>query len=175
MKTKKILLMLLILIFILYPTILVYAASYEAFFPFLINLSGWEAEKADGADIDMSGMTAITAAREYTSGNKKFEAAILIGQMMAGAWNPGYQEGFKMETPDIVMEVKKINGFMVFNSYEKNRSSGLIMVLLKEAVVEGSAGAVFSFSFNGIESEEALKLAQKFDWKKVKEKVEEIK
>jgi len=174
MKTKNILLMLLISIFILNPAILVYAASYEAFFPFLINLSGWEAEKPDGADINMAGVTAISAARKYTSGNKKFEAAILIGQMMMGAWNPGYQEGFKMETPDIMMEIKKINGFMVFNSYEKNKSSGLIMVLLKEAMMEGSAGAVFSFSFNGIESEAALKLAQKYDWKKVKEKVEEI-
>ena len=72
--------MLLISTFILYPAVLVYAASYEAFFPFLINLSGWEAEKPDGADIDMSGVTAISAARKYTSGNKEFEAAILIGQ-----------------------------------------------------------------------------------------------
>ncbi len=175
MKTKKMFLMFLISIFILFPALLVYAASYQDFIPFLIDLPGWKAEKPDGADIDMVGVTAISAARKYTSGNKKIEAAILIGQMMMGAWNIGYQEGFKMETPDIKLEVKKINGFMVFNSYEKDKSSGLIMVLLNEAMAEGSTGAVFSFSFKGMNGEEAVKLAQKFDWKKVKAKVEKIK
>jgi hypothetical protein len=175
MKTKKMLLIFVISIFVLIPALSVYAASYEDFFPFLIELSGWKAEKPDGADIKMAGQVSISAARKYSSGDKEFEAAILIGQMMMGAWNIGYQEGFKMETPDMMMEVKKINGFMVFNSYEKNKSSGLIMVLLNEATSEGSTGAVFSFSFVGMNGEEAVKLAQKFDWEKVKTKVEKIK
>ncbi len=147
----------------------------ELKFPFLIDLSGWKAEKPDGADIDMAGQISISAARKYSSGDKNFEAVILIGQMMMGAWNIGYQEGFKMETPDIMMEVKNINGFMVFNSYEKNKSSGLIMVLLNEATAEGNTGAVFSFLYKGMNGEEAVKLAQKFDWKKVKAKVGKIK
>jgi hypothetical protein len=42
------------------------------------------------------------------------------------------------------------------------------MVLLQEASQDGSGGAVFTVAFESVSSDEGMKLAQKFDWNKMK-------
>ena len=83
MKTKKMFLMFVISIVILFPTLLVYAASYQDFIPFLIDLPGWKAEKPDGADIDMAGVIAISAARCRTTSHPRTAALTLFGSRMS--------------------------------------------------------------------------------------------
>ena len=172
-NVKKCFLFIIILAFSFLPLEL-YADAYESLFPLLIDLSGWDGEAPDGVDMSYTGMRAITATREYGNGDKKIEVAILIGMQTMGAWNPGYQEGFKMETTDTLMEVKKINGFPVFYTYEKDEHSGAIMVLVQEALNKPDSGAVFLFNFKGLKIEEAHKVAQEFNWKKIKEKIEKL-
>ena len=152
-----------------------YAESFDALLPLMVDLPGWEADKADGADVSATGVRAITAYRSYSNGERTLEANILIGMQAAAAWMPNYQEGFKTETPDGVMEVKKINGFLVFYVFEHEGGSGGIIVLLRDAKSKTDLQSVFSVTFQGLSREEAMQTAQRFSWQKMKEKVALIK
>jgi hypothetical protein len=152
-----------------------YAASFDGLLPLMVDLPGWEADTADGADVNASGVRAVTVYRSYSNGDRTFEANILIGMQAAAAWMPDYREGFKTETPEGVMEVKKINGFLVFYAFEQEGGSGGIVVLLQEARSKADLQAVFSVSFEGLSREEGLKAAQSFNWQKMKEQVANIK
>ena len=152
-----------------------YAESFDALLPLMVDLPGWEADKADGADVSATGLRAITAYRSYSNGERTLEANILIGMQAAAAWMPNYQEGFKTETPDGVMEVKKINGFLVFYVFEHEGGSGGIIVLLRDAKSKTDLQSVFSVTFQGLSREEAMQTAQRFSWQKMKEQVALIK
>jgi len=90
-------------------------------------------------------------------------------------WNPMYYEGFKIEADDSVLDVKKTDGFFVFHSYQKQDKTGMCIVLLQEASQQERTGAVFAFSYEGIEDSEGRELAQKFNWKKMSEIIKETK
>jgi len=145
-----------------------YAQSYNSLLPLLVDLSGWNGEKPQGMEMDYGGAKAITATREYEKGDSDLTAAVIVGRQMQGSWNPAYQEGFKMETTEMSMVVERVNGFLVFHTFDKTSSDGLVMVLLQEASPDGSEGAVFTFAFESLSSDEGMKLAQKFNWNKMK-------
>jgi hypothetical protein len=89
---------------------------------------------------------------------------------------PDYEEGYRMETPEGLMEVKKIAGFLVYYMFERESNSGGIVVLIQEAMAsKPDVGAVFAISFEGLPLEEALKTAQRFSWAKMKEQVAKLK
>jgi hypothetical protein len=152
------------------------AASYEALLPLLVDLPGWEAEPADGADASFEGMRAVTVYRTYESGDRRFEVNFLAGTQAGMTWMPDYKEGYKMETPEGLMEVKRIAGFLVYYTFERESSSGGIVVLIQEAVAsKPDTGAVLAISFEGLALEEALKMAQRFSWAKMKDQVAKLK
>ena len=140
-----------------------------------MDLPGWEAGPADGADASASGMRAVTAYRTYDSGDRRFEVNLLIGSQAMMTWMPDYKEGFKMETPEGVMEVKKIAGFLVFYMFEREDQSGGIVVLLQDPWSKPDMGAVLAINFQGLALDEALKTAQRFSWAKMKEQVGRLK
>lgn len=166
---------LLALLVLVLPVLGVYAAGYDALLPLLVDLPGWEAEPADGADASASGMRAVTVYRAYESGERRFEVNILVGMQAGMTWMPDYKEGFKLETPEGVMEVKKINSFLVFYTFEQEDNSGGIVVLLQDGATNPDMGAVFAISFEGLALDEALKTAQHFSWVKMKEQVARLK
>ena len=90
-------------------------------------------------------------------------------------WQTDYEEGYKVETPEGLMEVKKIAGFLVYCMFERENSSGGIMVLVQDGASKPDAGAVFAISFEGLALDEALKTAQRFSWAKMKEQVGKLK
>jgi len=151
-----------------------YSQSYNSLTPLLVDLPGWSGESPQGMDLDYSGTRAITATREYEQGDKTANAAIIVGRQMEGTWNAAYQEGFMMETTEISMAVERIRGFLVFHSFDKTSSNGVIVVLIQEASPDGSEGAVFSFAFEGVGKDEGMKLAQRFDWNKMKAAVSKL-
>ncbi len=157
------------------PAAVSFASDYDGFLPLLIDLSGWNAEPADGADASAAGMKAVTANRTYENGDRKIEANLLVGTQAGAAWMPDYKEGYKMETPEGIMEVKKINGFMVSYIYEKESKSGGIVVLLQDDPSKPDMGAVFAINFEGITLDEALKTAQRFSWQKMKDQAARLK
>jgi len=71
--------------------------------------------------------------------------------------------------------VKKINGFLVFYMFEQEDQSGGIVVLPQDDATKPDMGAVFAISFEGLALDEALKIAQRFSWAKMKEQVARLK
>jgi len=164
-----------VLLLLVVPAAL-FAASYDPLLPLLVDLAGWQAEKAEGLDLSQAGMQSVSVFREYTSGGKGLSTAILLGTQVGATWMSEYREGFKVESTGSAMEVRRIDGFLVYQGFDTEDSSGGIIVLLIETTAEKpETGAVFAFTFDGIPLDEALKLAQKFDWKKMKEVAARVK
>jgi hypothetical protein len=151
------------------------AAALDNLLALMVDLPGWEADKADGADMTAQGVHAITASRSYRSGERTFEASILIGTQAVSSWMPTYKEGYKVETPDGTMDVRKIGGFLAWETFEKEGGSGGILVLLQEAPKDTDTGAVFAVSFTGLSGEEGMKMAQRFSWPRMKEEAGKLK
>ena len=158
---------------ILIPAVSIYPQSYESLLPLLVDLPGYKGEEPEGLDVSSSDLKAVSVSREYSKGESELHAGILVGQQSAGVWNPGYQEGLKMETPEGIMEVKQEGGFLMFHSYNKKKQEGMIAVLLDKGSAD-TGGAVFVFTYRGIDNENGLSLAKKFDWKKIEAKVQGI-
>ncbi len=157
------------------PALQAGAAGLDSLLPLLVDLPGWEAEPADGGDASSGGVRAVMAYRTYQSGDRRFEVNLAYGMQASAVWAPGYQEGYRMETPEGLLEVKKIGGFLVHYVFETTTQSGGIVVLLQDAPENENTGAVLAITFEGLPLEEALKTAQRFSWAKMKEKVAALK
>jgi len=175
MKKTGVLFTALLALLLALPVLQAEAAGYDALLPLLVDLPGWEAEPADGADASAQGMRAVTAYRTYESGDRRFEVNLLIGSQAMMTWMPDYKEGFKVETSEGLMEVKKIAGFLVFYTFEREGNSGGILVLLQDPGNKPEMGAVLAISFEGLALDEALKNAQRFPWARMKEQVGKLK
>ena len=163
-----------LIVLLLVPLVL-FAASFESLLPLLVNLPGWKANEAEGADLSSVGSKGITAVRNYSRGDSTLDVVIMVGMQVQGVWNAGYKEGLKTEDAETSIQVQKIDGFLVTTGVDKKRSdSGGVFVLLKEVAGKPDSGAVFALSYEGLKLDEALKLARNFDWKKIKAAVEKL-
>lgn len=133
--------------------------SYQRFVPFLIDLDGWKANKAEGMSLEMANNTMITAMRKYDRGPAHLEAQITTGQAAQAALAVT-QTGINLETADGRMKTSTIDGLKAVTSYNVKDKSGAIIVALGTA-------AMFNMSYRGIADEEALTLARKFNWKAI--------
>jgi hypothetical protein len=143
------------------------ANVYESLYPFLIPLPGWEAGESAGVNIDEGGWQMINASREYTRGEQSLAATILIGNLVteAAATVPDTMD---VDSSQARMAVKTIRGFRVTLAHDKVERSGAVTVLL---LPPEQAGAAFVLAYKELSDEEAMALAQKFDWEKMREKV----
>ena len=64
-----------------------------------------------------------------------------------------------------------LNGFQVQTVYDKKENSGSVTVFLTH---EQTEGAFFNLLYAGISEKEAIGLAKKFDWKKIKSKIQSL-
>jgi len=133
--------------------------AFQRYFPFLVDLDGWQGKKPDGVAMEMPGNNMITATREYQRGAARLHAQILFGVAAKGAL-AAMQTGMNIETSDGRMNTSTIDGMTVTRSFNFKDKSGAILVAL------GTSG-MLSVSFNGIPDDEALMLAKKFDWKAI--------
>ncbi len=133
------------------------AQSFQRFYPFLVELQGWTANKPDGMAMDMPGNSMITATREYRRGDARLNAQIVTGPAAQGA-AAATQSNVNIETAEAHMRTATIDGLPVARSYTVKDKSGVILVAL-------GAKAMFSMSFTGIGEDEALAIAKQFDWK----------
>ncbi|MBN2514849.1 MAG: hypothetical protein JXC33_02325 [Deltaproteobacteria bacterium] len=147
----------------------VYADSYQALYPCLIDLPGWEGKEPKGVKMEMPGMNMINATREYRQGDKKINAMVVVGNpAMASAAVP--QGMMNMETDEMKIAMTTIQGFKVHTVYNKKEHSGAVTVILLPGQAGG--GAIFTFSFEGLTETEAMNLAQTYDWKTIQTKVQ---
>jgi hypothetical protein len=129
--------------------------SFQRFVPFLVELPGWTGKKPDGMTMELAGSSMIT--RAYERGAANVNAAVLTGLAAQGVL-AATSTGIKIETADMHMTTSTIDGLQVTKTYTVSNKAGGIMVGLGPA-------AVFTFSYTGIDEDEALGLAMKFDWK----------
>lgn len=146
------------------------AARYETFSPLLVDLEGWEGGSVQGMDMASSGMTMVSATREYTRDGQQVVANLTIsgeGVALEPEAQPLAQEG-KFETPDSLVHTTTVDKFMVTLSHSKQDNTGGVVVPLA-TYRGGTGGATFTLSYDGIGAEEALSLAQQFDWQAMRE------
>ena len=131
--------------------------AFRRYLSLFIDLDGWKGGKPDGMTMEMSDNSMTTAKRDYTRGPAQLHASVVTGPAAAGALATT-KTGMKIETSEGHMISTTMNGFPVTKSYNVPQKSGALLVALGPA-------AMFSGSYNGMTEDEALPLAQKFDWK----------
>ena len=163
--------------FLLFLTVAVFCESYKPLLSCLIDLPGWEAEEASGMDPDDWVMTTgakqdlITATRDYEKGDKSLSAIIQVGPGIAAMYSDA-EEG-KFDAGGMNITLKKIKGFLTHIEHHQEESIDYcdIRVVLSS---QEKSGALFMLTSEGITEEEALKIAQKFDWDLMRKKAESL-
>ena len=131
--------------------------AFQRFVPLLVDLDGWQGKKADGMSMEMTNVSMTTATRDYQKGSAQVHASVVVGQTAAGALAP-LQNAMNIQTSEGHMVTATMHGMPVLKSFTtKDKSGSLIVGLAKDAM--------FSFAYNGLSEDEALALAEKFDWK----------
>ena len=133
--------------------------AFQRFLPLLVDLGGWQGKKPDGMSIEMPNNSMTTATRDYQRGAAQLHAGVVMGQAAAGALAP-IQSGMNVETTDGHMITSTMHGLPVMKTFNTQQKSGTIIVALGK-------DAMFSLSYNGVTEDEALSLAEKFDWKAI--------
>jgi hypothetical protein len=133
--------------------------AFQRFLPLLVDLDGWQGKKPDGMSMEMPNMSMTSATRDYRRGPAQVHASVMIGQAAAGTLAP-FQAGMNIQTGDGHMLTSTMHGFQVIKTFNTQQKSGAVLVALGKE-------ALFSFSYNGITEDEALPLAEKFDWKAI--------
>ena len=150
----------LIAVSMLWPPSSVFAEqAFQRFLPLLVDLNGWQGKKPEGMSMEMTNNSMTTATRDYRRGAAQLHAAVVIGQAAAGALAP-IQSGMNVQTTEGHMISSTMHGLSIIKTFNTKQSSGAIMVALGK-------DALFSLSYNGINEDEALALAEKFDWKAI--------
>lgn len=131
--------------------------AFRRYLPLFVDLDGWQGKKPDGMTMEMPNNSMTTATREYTRGSSQLHASVVTGPAAAGALAMT-KAGMNVETSEGHMISTTMNGFAISKTYNVPQKSGAVLVAL-------GAAAMFSVSYNGMTEDEALPLAQKFDWK----------
>ncbi len=146
------------------------AESYEELYECLIDLKDWEMGDPEGMKLEQPGFKMIHAMREYSRESKEVSAMIMMGTQVASSL-PSSEGMMNMETSEGKFEFKEVDSFKVYIVFDKKKNSGVITVLLTPKV---TVDAVFSLSYENMTSEEALELSKKFDWKKIRKRVDAL-
>lgn len=145
-----------------------WAGDHDSLTPLLIDLKGWTAEKAEGMSMEMAGMKTINATRTYKKDKKEVNAVLMVtGQAML----QGNMQTMNFESEDAKVSISDIDGFHVQVMFDKKQHSTAIVVMLAKS---DKHGAMFSVSCEGLENDDAMKIAKTFDWKKMKKMIEPL-
>ncbi len=140
------------------------ADSSNVIKPLLKEIKAWSAEKAEGMSMNMGEIKMINASRSYKKNGNTIDVVIIVGSapMIQGHMQ---MPQMNIDSSEGSMNIDNINGFKVFKAYDKKEKEGHIMVFLFS---KAKYGSIFMFNYSGISSEKALKIAEGFDWKNMK-------
>jgi len=159
-KSRSVILALLLMLPVLWAASSARAEpAFQRLTPLLIDLDGWQGKKPDGMSMDMPNGSMTTATREYQKDSAKANASVVVGQTAVGALAP-MVTGMNINTSEGHMLTDTLQGMKVLKTYTTAQKSGALLVALDK-------DAMFSFSYSGLAEDEALALAQKFDWKAI--------
>ena len=133
--------------------------AFQRFLPLLVDLDGWQGKKPDGVSMEMANMSMTTANRDYTKGSAELHAVVVVGQAAVAGLAP-LQSGMNIQTAEGHMVTAQMHGMNVLKGYNnKDKSGSLIVGVTKDAM--------FNVSYKNMTEDEALALAEKFDWKAI--------
>jgi hypothetical protein len=159
-RSRQVFFCLLMLLIVFSPLSSLHADQpFQRFLPFLIDLDGWQGKKADGMSMQMTNVNMTTATRDYSRGSAQLHASVVLGQAAEGALGP-LQAGMNIQTSDGHIVSATMHGMQVLKTFSTPQKSGTLIVALGK-------DAMFNFGYNGITEDEALALAEKFDWKAI--------
>ncbi len=142
---------------------LIFAGSFRDLYPYLVDLPGWQAGKPEGSRVSLPMVKMVQAQREYTRGEATLKVTIVKGSGVAlNKWWGPFAVNLEYEDESGWRKLKTIKGFPVGLQYNKEDKSGSVMVNLKSG--ESTVGLLV-VEYSKISPEEALKIAEKFDWK----------
>lgn len=133
--------------------------AFQRLMPLLVDLDGWQGKKPDGMSMEMPSGSMTTASREYDKGPARLHATVVVGPAAIGALTP-LVTGMNVNTSEGHMLTDTLHGMKVLKSFTTAQKSGALLVALDK-------NAMFSLSYNGLSEEDALALAEKFDWKAI--------
>lgn len=133
--------------------------AFQRFYPFLIDLKGWAGNQPEGFTLEMPGNSMTTASREYRRGDARFSAQVVTGPAAQGALAV-VKASVDIAQGDAHMHTGAIAGLPVARTYTVHDHAGTVLVAL-------GSSAMFSVTFTGLSEDEALALAQQFDWKAI--------
>ena len=131
--------------------------AFQRFLPLFVDLDGWQGKKPDGMSMEMPNASMTTAPRDYSRGPAQAHVTVMVGQAATGALAP-IQSGVNLQTSEGHMVTSTMHGMQVLKTFSTPQKSGALMVALGK-------DAMFSFSYSGLAEDEAIALAEKFDWK----------
>jgi hypothetical protein len=135
-----------------WPRAVLAQQDYQRLIPLLIDLPGWTGPEPVGKDDETKEGRVITASRGYLRGDARFTASIVSGTT-AAAKSYGH---LNLNISGFHNSTSTIDDFQV--TTQASRVVVLILVTLGH-------DAAFDFMFNNVSEDEAMAIAQKFDWK----------
>lgn len=157
-KRRSTILSILAILSVLWPLAAVAADQpFQRFIPLLVDLSGWNGKKPEGMSMVMSNAAMTTANRDYERGEAQLHATVVVGQGAEVTLAP-IQAGVSIQTSEGHVISSTMRGMQVLKTYDKQQKSGSFIVSLGK-------DALFSLTYEGITEDDALALAEKFDWK----------
>jgi hypothetical protein len=134
----------------------------------LVDLPGWQGADRQGWDLSNAGSRMVSAMRQYAGDDRTLDVSIVAGAAAQGGVSSGLKEGYKLDTSDVLMEFRRVDGFLVLSNFEKGPQSGTITVIINDPVTSSGPAAILSVNFEGIGVDDALGAARKLDWKAMK-------
>jgi hypothetical protein len=131
--------------------------QFKSLVPLLVDLNGWTGGKPDGMSMDMGSAKMTTALRKYEKDDASVEASVVMGSPAQAAL-ASISAGINVETMDGHIAKVELKGLPALKTFNTSDSSGTILVALGDQ-------AMFSLNYHGIAEDEAVALAQSFDWK----------
>jgi hypothetical protein len=133
--------------------------AVERFYPLFIDLDGWEGKKPDGMAMAMLGHSMTTATRSYEHSPAHLIVSVVIGPAAVGALT-AVKAGINVDTAAGHVISGPINGMPASRTYKTAQKAGTIIIGLSDS-------AVLNFTYSGLSEDDAMALAQKFDWKAI--------
>jgi hypothetical protein len=138
---------------LVWPSTIHAQEPYEVFFPLLVDLPGWKGDKPQGLTITAAGM--FSARRDYQRGDARLYVSVGAAKSKLTAPAPA----LTFQAGDYRISISIMDGLQVGRTFDVKSKWGGVSVAL-------APNASFSLTFNdGVTEDEALTLAQQFDWR----------
>jgi len=153
------------LIILIFP-IVAFAGSYKDLYPMLIDISGWEAEKAEGGEFMTPQGKMISVERDYQKGEKSIIVTIMKGPV-ASAMTSTFTYTHEIDTPEEYVKVFKIGKYRAGLSHDKTDNSGSIVIIL-------NSDSIMNMEYHNMSYKEAEKLINEFPLDKIAHKLSQL-